>query len=273
MEEIAKLMRPSPLEALLAIESQPAERASSTQTASKEQAAQTLAAPTRIDISSTGQLLGRLLQAELSNGQTMLQTAQPLLSSAVSEQIKNTPQLAAALQDAISISGLFYESHLGDWIGNGRSKDSILQEPQARLAASTQIDEAPLAQLVQSQLDTLETRQLHWQGQAWPGAALTLSIEKKAEHARQNVDEGHEEQPDDAVSPWCSSMRFALPSLGAVRARLVLQEDRLQLTLHADNATSAALLRVHGILLSESLAACGTRLDAFSAYLDVDAEK
>ena len=263
-------MRPSPLEALLASESQPTELPDSAQAGSKVQTTQTLAAPTRIDISSAGQLLGRLLLAVPANSQPILQTAQPLLSSAAGEQIKNTSQLAAALQDAISASGLFYESHLSDWLVNGRSKDSILQEPQARLAASVQIDEAPLAQLVQSQLDTLETRQLHWQGQAWPNAALTLSIEKKDEHATQDE---HAGQPDDAATQWCSTVSFALPSLGAVRARLVLQEDRLQLVLHADNAVSAALLRGHGSLLSESLAACGTRLDAFSAHANADTRK
>lgn len=274
MEEIGKLMRPSPLEALLASESLPAERPGSTQAGAKVPVAQTLASMTRIDISSAGQLLGRLLLAAPSNGQPMLQTAQPLLSSAVGEQIKNTLQLAAALQDAIHFSGLFYESHLSDWVGNGRSKDSILQEPQARLATLTQIEDAPLAQLVQSQLDTLETRQLHWQGQAWPGAALTLSIEQKIEQKKKNATQNeHGKAPTDDASQWCSSVRFALPSLGAVRARLVLQEDCLQLMLHADNAISAALLRSHGGLLNTSLAACGTQLDAFSAHVDDNAGK
>ncbi len=263
MNELGKLTRPSPLESLLATEAQPAELPAAP-AGGKAQAASALVALTRIDISTAGQLLGRLLLSAQTNGQPALQATQPLLPSASKELITNTPQLAAALHDAISFSGLFYESHLGEWVANGRSKETILQEPQARLAAATQIDEAPLAQLVQSQLDTLETRQLHWQGQAWPGLAVTLCIEEKA-----TQDATHQEQPD-AVSQWSSTLSCALPSLGRVRARLILQEDHLQLQLHADTAESASLLRTHGSQLSASLAACGTQLDNLSAQVNDD---
>lgn len=271
MEQLGKLMRPSPLESLLAIETQPAEQPATQASAAgnKAPAAPALAALTRIEISSAGQLLGRLLLAAQTNGQPALQATQPLLPAAATELITDTPQLAAALRDAISFSGLFYESHLGEWIANGRSKENILQEPQARLAAHAQIDEAPLAQLVQSQLDTLETRQLHWQGQAWPGQPVMLCIE---EHAAQDTaqDTAQTELPDTARH-WSSTVNCALPSLGMVRARLVLQEDRLQLKLHAENAESVARLRAHGGLLSASLDACGMQLDTLSTQVNDDA--
>ena len=265
MNELGKLMRAAPLESLLAIETQPAEQPS-TQANGKAQLASALTALTRIEISTAGQLLGRLLLSAQANDQPVLQAAQPLLASASKELITNTPRLAAALHDAISFSGLFYESHLGEWVANVRSKESILQEPQARLAAATQIDEAPLAQLVQSQLDTLETRQLHWQGQAWPGQLVTLRIEEE----NTTRDTTQAEQPD-AVSQWSSTINCTLPSLGMVRASLVMQEDHLQLRLHADTSESAALLRAHGAQLSASLAACGTQLDNLTAQVHDDA--
>lgn len=260
MQQIGKLMRPAPLEPLLAVAAQPAEQ-QDIPAGSKAQAASALAALTRIEISTAGQLLGRLLLSAQTNGQTALIAAQPLLASATKELIMNTPQLAAALHDAISFSGLFYESHLGEWAVNTRSKESILQEPQARLAVHAQIDEAPLAQLVQSQLDTLETRQLNWQGQAWPGQLVTLCIEEE------NVTKDSTHQEPDAVSQWSSTINCTLPSLGMVRASLVMQEDHLQLRLHADTSESAALLRAHGAQLSASLAACGTQLDNLTAQV------
>ncbi|BDB28474.1 flagellar hook-length control protein FliK [Cupriavidus sp. P-10] len=41
---------------------------------------------------------------------------------------------AAALSNAVRQSGLFYESHLAQWVGGARSLSTILQEPQAAVA-------------------------------------------------------------------------------------------------------------------------------------------
>jgi hypothetical protein len=42
--------------------------------------------------------------------------------------------LRAALAQAVSESGLFYESHLAQWLAGQRPLDALLREPQARLA-------------------------------------------------------------------------------------------------------------------------------------------
>jgi hypothetical protein len=49
-------------------------------------------------------------------------------------------QLAAALQQTVGESGLFYEAHLAQWLTGQRSPDTLAGEPQNRLvAASTQL--------------------------------------------------------------------------------------------------------------------------------------
>jgi len=46
--------------------------------------------------------------------------------------------LATALQQAVGNSGLFYESHLAQWLSGTRSSDSLQNEPQAQLNTPSQ---------------------------------------------------------------------------------------------------------------------------------------
>ncbi|VVE08118.1 hypothetical protein PHO31112_02482 [Pandoraea horticolens] len=49
------------------------------------------------------------------------------------------PLLAAALKDALSTSGLFYESHLAQWASGSRSFEQLQAEPQLRWPASANL--------------------------------------------------------------------------------------------------------------------------------------
>lgn len=81
-------------------------------------------------ISDTGRLIGQLLPAEgeapppaaLSRGQAVL--AQPPV---------NGGQLANALRNAVSQSGLFYEAHQAQWVAGERPLNSLRAEPQGQL--------------------------------------------------------------------------------------------------------------------------------------------
>ncbi|HDR9731995.1 TPA: flagellar hook-length control protein FliK, partial [Burkholderia aenigmatica] len=44
--------------------------------------------------------------------------------------------LRAALAQAVSESGLFYESHLAQWLAGQRPLAALMREPQARLAVA-----------------------------------------------------------------------------------------------------------------------------------------
>jgi hypothetical protein len=81
-------------------------------------------------ISDTGRLIGQLLPAEgeapqpaaLTRGQPVL--AQPPVSGG---------QLASALRNAVSQSGLFYEAHQAQWVAGERPLTSLRAEPQGQL--------------------------------------------------------------------------------------------------------------------------------------------
>lgn len=65
-------------------------------------------------------------EAEPVRGNASLLSAAPTAASA--------PAAAAALANAVGQSGLFYESHLAQWVAGARGLASLRQEPQAQVA-------------------------------------------------------------------------------------------------------------------------------------------
>jgi Flagellar hook-length control protein FliK len=79
-------------------------------------------------VSSAGRLIGSMLQAfHQDNAPTALVGTSPLVPSPAAP----APQVAAALKDTLAFSGLFYESHLRQWVGGERPLTDLLREPQA----------------------------------------------------------------------------------------------------------------------------------------------
>lgn len=78
-------------------------------------------------LSSAGRLINNLLQSAEQDGvSTTLVGKAPLVGASTA----NTAQIAAALQNTLTSSGLFYESHLQDWINGNRSLTDLMHEPQ-----------------------------------------------------------------------------------------------------------------------------------------------
>ncbi|SFZ77521.1 flagellar hook-length control protein FliK [Chitinimonas taiwanensis] len=98
-----------------------------------------------VALSGTARFLGDLL-AELA-GQpdqpakaNATQASATLLSSA--EQVLDTRKLTETLKQAISAGGLFYESHLAEWVKGERSLEQLLKEPLAKLLTQTSAEQA-----------------------------------------------------------------------------------------------------------------------------------
>jgi len=64
-------------------------------------------------------------------GTTAALSLATLTGAASSDPVANA--LSTALQQAVGNSGLFYESHLAQWLSGTRSSDSLQDEPQAQL--------------------------------------------------------------------------------------------------------------------------------------------
>lgn len=89
----------------------------------------------RTALSNTGRLIDNLLQSAQRQGLPERVVGQtPLLPAPAASGPVNAGQIAHALQDSLGSSGLFYESHVGEWASGARSLESLMREPQASMA-------------------------------------------------------------------------------------------------------------------------------------------
>lgn len=83
----------------------------------------------RPTLSQTGQLISQLLTGRFGESSpTPLSSTGTILTTTP----QNTADLAATLRQAVSSSGLFYESHLRQWVDGKLPLAQLQQEPQAR---------------------------------------------------------------------------------------------------------------------------------------------
>jgi hypothetical protein len=108
------------------------------QTNASEQSGDTNAAPAVL--SNTGRLITELLDTARANGaNTALVGKTPLATTAG----QTAPQLASALQNTLTQSGLFYESHVSQWANGQRPLADLLHEPQAQNSALATAESTP----------------------------------------------------------------------------------------------------------------------------------
>lgn len=207
------------------------------------------AAAERTELSVTGKLLAALLQT--SSPPAALTHAAPLMPAPTPEPAA----IAEAIRNGIEHSGLFYESHLAEWVSGQRDADALTQEPQSRADAA---DEVPV--IVRQQLELLDSQPVPWRGELWPGLPLQLQIDRQAPDTRRDADEA-------APAAWSTTLVSEFPALGSVVAKLRIDGDRLQLKLHARDSASA-LLAGRSAELRDSLTAAGLQLQRFDTDHD-----
>jgi hypothetical protein len=215
-------------------------------------------------LSATSRLLSSLSQQPLERSYVRPIQSSPLWTGGQVQP--DTTQLANKLHDALSHSGLFYESHQAQWIAGTRPTTQLLLEPQNQLVSKlpppgvpqsqgstpgtpeaggnsvTQLQTAQLGirqsgvapeipqhlqQLVQQQLNALETHQVLWQGQVWPGQEMRWDVHEESPHRNsQGIEEGQ----------WITQISLNLPNLGGVSARLSFNGNALNLSFEVTDA-------------------------------------
>jgi Flagellar hook-length control protein FliK len=206
-----------------------------------------------LELSSTGQLIESVLgiHPPQSEPSVSLQPLVPIPPSLLGQA--STKELAQSLHEAISNSGIFYESHLADWLSGLRSQAQIMQEPQAKLAPSTILNlgansprpspeltqnaHSELASLpsgihpqsvtiLQHQLQSIDNQIIPWQGQIWPGQSMEWTVQP-------DIHPDEEQQQPTNASPirWKSTLKLSLPNMGEVHAELSLGPQGCQIDL------------------------------------------
>lgn len=284
-------------------------------------------------LGSTARLLSSMSQQAPDKAYVRAPQSAPLWAA---PQAPESKQLAGLLHEALSNSGLFYESHQAQWLGGGRSTAQLMREPQnltpgqaraavgnaevaniantvnaasnaatnaintydtngmvvvnemgAKAATSGDItgklvmagDEANsvaisrnvadanvllqptvaspeakavtipehLQPLVQQQLNALETRQMQWQGNVWPGQDMKWEVHEQAPQT-----------PGVAASrQWVTQIQLDLPKLGVVEATLRFNSAGLSLALNAETPQTRAVLGSASSRLVSALSEAG----------------
>ncbi len=204
-------------------------------------------------------LLGMQSQATpLQEGLGVLRT---LLQGAPSDPAR----LEQLLQKGLKESGLFYESHLTRWFSGEYALDDLLREPQGRLSPGVPTEESgartalvqhtaegvdPRAQsLIKEQLATLQTGQLLFQGELFPGQEMQWRIRER--------DGSGKQAPHEKKKLWDTELSIELPRLGTISAEISLDGADVDVRITSGAESVAELLYQELGRLREQLAASG----------------
>ncbi len=232
-------------------------------------------------LSSTARMLSDIMQRVPERTLPTLTPTAPLL-----DQPTPAPtDLAIALRSALVRSGLFYESHLANWVAGKDSLEGLMKEPQNRLATdnartatallspdSSGLAEQkvanPLHGLLAQQLQVLESPHFAWRGEVWPGMPLEWEIRQEAEHP---PDAQAQAEPAGQEAGWESHLKLTLPQLGELDVHIRLDaQQAFNIRIAPRQPEVASLLKQNQANLASQLDAAGCALQAFSVEHDAN---
>ncbi len=235
--------------------------------------ADTQAASAPTILSSTGKLIDSILKdAQQHGASNALLNPTPLLQHA--EELRQPEKLAAHLQQSMSSSGLFYESHVANWADGKLSLADLQREPQAQLVnvaanaglnATSPEQQLALTQMIHLQLETLEQQKIVWQGKLLSDVPFDWDIKREPRQAQDNTAQ------NDAAPSWQSTVRFELPQLGVVAATINMHAGHLQLLIRTDSTTTVQSLQEYAPVLADALQQIEMSLESFSVKQDEQA--
>jgi hypothetical protein len=220
-----------------------------------------------LTLSTAGRMINNLLQAQADGPAAAITSRTPALPGPPTSGMP-TAQIANALHDSVAFSGVFYESHVTEWVDGKRDLADLQREPQAQIGKS--IDSAGLltrpdaastdiGKIVNMQLTTLDQQRLSWQGEVWPGQNMEWEI-SRGDSQQQGQDQ--QQGGKDATPTWQSVVRFNFEHLGTVAASIRLVGNQIHMQIRTNNDSANEALRTHGSELADSMAAAGSSLDS-----------
>jgi Flagellar hook-length control protein FliK len=227
-------------------------------------------------LSGAARTLTELLQAAGADPLVARPAAPESLPVLLGNPAAPPAERAQALAQAISHSGLFYESHLLAWAEGRLPLSSLGREPQARIGEALK-DAAPstreaagaeLGAVLRRQLDALDGKPLAFTGFAWPGQPAEWRIQREPAEPRDDESAG-QHRPNDGSEPtaaWTTQIQLKLPRLGALGAHLRVAGSQLTLAMTLADDTAAELLAAHRDKLASALQAAGMTLAALTVH-------
>ena len=209
------------------------------------------AAGSTTEISTAANLIGHYLKQAESDGVTNRFQATAVVTNSPS----NPQVMANDLKNAVSNSGLFYESHLSDLVQSNQSLAAIKQEPQNQA-------NSPIANLMSQQLAILENQRMSWHGEVWPGQKMDWDVYQQQQNADGKQPSNQSQADQDR--PITSEMTLHFPHLGKVSARISLSDGRMRVNILAEHPETLEMLTAKRLGLAEAIGKNGQQLDALT---------
>jgi hypothetical protein len=233
-------------------------------------------------LSKTARMLSEIMQRVPDRTPPTLSPPDPLLS-----QPPALPtELALALRTALVRSGLFYESHLANWVVGQDTLEGLMQEPQNRLPAEAARTAAalvvlntegaaesrpanPAHTLLSQQLQVLESPHFVWRGELWPGQMLEWHVRQET---GSRMDNPATTPADEDQAGWESHLKLTLPQLGTLNVHIRLDTHQaFSIKLVAEQSEVAPLLQENQPQLVRQLASAGCTLNTVTVQHDGNA--
>lgn len=227
-------------------------------------------------LSAASRLLSSLSQQPLEKSYVRPIQSAPLWTG--ERVLPDTTQLASKLHDALSHSGLFYESHQAQWIAGTRQTTQLLQEPQNQLAQfqpkpaqaqpgqqmPAQSQQAVIAKGMETASSTMPNANAAVSGQRStvahiPDHLQTLVQQQmnalethqvlwqgqvwQGQEMRWEVrEESQQRNAQQQDGQWTTRIDLDLPHLGSISARLDFSGNALKLSFAAADAQTRDML-------------------------------
>lgn len=259
-------------------------------------------------ISTTGRFLGTLMQDTFKQASTNTTNTTPTPSVTSPTPIlinppTNSTELPGLLQKAIIESGLFYESHLAQWINGENTLENLHQEPQGKLmlvtadisiartvAPQKQIATQQDAKGVTPDISTAKTvvsnslsPEMPVHAQAIPLVQQQLTtLETGHLLWRGEVWQGQSmewdiyEQSEDKekenelnhAAQWHTQIRLSMPQLGDITATIALNAQGISIKMNTSRLETASLLRNNQLPLTMDMQLAGLNIQSVEVQQD-----
>jgi len=217
-----------------------------------------------------------------------IKSLEPLLTSPPA----NTIALAASLRNALSFSGLFYESHLLQWFLGERLFDDIQKESRIRLASMTKkgnesiFDQNPSEGLdleaekkgfLALTLENDELPDIRKHSTALPDSLTSALLREQVEtlltrifhwqgsvwqdqKMEWEVEKKDSERDQESERSWRTTLRLSLPNLGEVSATLTSSDAGISGRITTDSIATKNKMQQELKCLEERMAGSGLTL-------------
>lgn len=145
----------------------------------------------------------------------------PLLTS-----IGNPQMSAIELQNALRFSGLFYESHIANFIQGKRTIEQLRKEIQNQKDLNH-------SAIISKQLDVLEKQQIQWAGMIWSKQYMQWTVSR---------DDGGSSSDSSEEKSYKSTLELDLPTLGKIIFHIVMSRDRINIEIEVASRQSRQVI-------------------------------